>query len=849
MVYFKNLLLLAFVAFATHSNAQTSKFKWEEVKTNYANQKIPFSIPYTANNLEFLHKKGVNLKAITKDFILFSASPEFIDASYKSGDINDFYLEFSNPTALDDTARAILYVDQVHQGIAPLEDGYTGEGVIMAFIDEGLDFNHDDFKDANGNSRVIRYWDQGAGQGPTTPGLYGYGQICDSASINDGTCPFSEENSAHGTTVTGIGAGDGSANGSNMGMAPDTKIIFIESDFSLPNWTLTIADACDYIFKVADSLGKPAVVNLSLGSYLGSHDGNDPAAEMMEQLIDQKGGRLIVCAAGNSGGIGNYHVRNDITTDTSFIWLKNNPNGAGGQNTILFDLWSDMTNANYQYSYGADRQDYSFVGSTTFRSATASIGTPVFDTIYNQSGEKIASITTYTETVGGALHIQGYFESVDSTAYNFRFMTKGNGRYDLWSTATFGLSNIVQNIPSNTVMPFIDNYVLPDANQSIVSSWNCSEKVISVGNVLNRLHHIDFNGNTYNAGGNPAVSGVLSGASSKGPSRLDVIKPDVSATGDVTLAAAPNWLLNNASYNTLIDSGGYHARNGGTSMASPCVAGIGALLLEKCYNLDYEDFKAALFANATTGSYMGSLPNNSYGYGIANAHTAASSTNFVANLLGDTVICANPAIVFPEGNPLYVEWYDNSNQLFKPINAPENEIYATLVIDERGCSGKSDTVEVVQGTPATPITISLSGNVLTASQAPNYQWFIDGQEISGEVNQTTLLNDEGTYMVVTYSGDGCSEFDTLRYFLGLEEDMDNLFSAYPNPTHDKFNVTHEGNQAFLCVLMDVEGRQLRSYASKNGEEIQIDMSTLSKGVYLCNLVLNNKTYTIKVMKE
>lgn len=350
-------------------------------------------------------------------------------------------------------------------------------------------------------------------------------------------------------------------------MAPDTKIIFIETNFSLPNWTLTIADACDYVFKVADSLGRPAVVNLSVGSYLGSHDGNDPASEMMEQLLDEHGGRLIVSAAGNSGEIGNYHARNFITTDTSFVWFKSNPNGAGGANTILFDLWSDTSAAHYQYAYGADRQNYSFVGSTNFREALLNVGTPKKDTIFNANGDRIAIITTYTEFVGPAFHIQGYFNVVDSTAYNYRFMTKGSGQYDIWSTAAFGLSNMVENLPSTSVMPLIANYVLPDANQSIVSSWNCSEKVVSVANTLNRVHHIDRNYNTYNAAPG-SYPGQLSGSSSKGPSRLDVIKPNIASTGNVTLGAAPEWLRNSVASYPLLDSGGWHARNGGTSMAS-----------------------------------------------------------------------------------------------------------------------------------------------------------------------------------------------------------------------------------------------------------------------------------------
>ncbi|SFT48932.1 Por secretion system C-terminal sorting domain-containing protein [Lishizhenia tianjinensis] len=842
--------MFCFVLIAGIAYGQSPKFNWDKVMAKYGQEIIPFSVPYTYNNLNYLHREGVLIKSITKDYILCSATPNLINEGYNSGKLSDFYLEFSNPTALDDTARALLFVDQVHQGVSPLPTGYTGEGVIIGFVDQGLDFTHPDFIDDNGNNRVIRYWDQGAGTGPNTPAAYGYGQVCDSASINDGTCPYTEESSAHGTTVTGIGCGNGKANGSNMGMAPDTKIIFIETNFSLPNWTLTVADACDYVFRVADSLGRPAVVNLSVGSYIGSHDGNDPASEMMEQLLDAKRGRLIVGAAGNSGALGNYHVRNFPTSDTSFIWLKANPNGAGGANTVLFDLWSDTADATYSYAYGADRpNNFTYAGGTNFRQALVNVGTPKNDTIYNANGDRIATIITYTEIVGGAFHIQGYFNQVDSTTYNFRFMTKGSGQYDLWSTASFGLSTIVENIPSTAVMPAIANYVLPDAQQSIVSSWNCSEKIVSVANTLCRTHHIDRNYNTYNAGAG-AYPGELSSTSSKGPSRLDVIKPNISATGNVTLGAAPEWLRNNVSYYPLLDSGGYHARNGGTSMASPTVAGIGALMLEKCNRLSSEEFIAAIQNTAREESFMGALPNNGFGYGIVNALDATASTYFEAELLGDTVVCDGIALVYPDGNPISVEWYDNSTNVTLTVTQQEDSVWATYVMDERGCEGLSDTISLTVGTmPATP-SITLNGNVLTSTAANNYQWFMNGSPLTGETNQTLVINTDGTYIMGTLSNDGCWAYsDSIRYYLGVQDEVESMFKVYPNPTQGKVTIEHFQQEDFSGVITNITGAKVAGFESGILGKSEIDLSELATGLYLCKIVLNNKTYTIKVIRE
>ena len=73
--------------------------------------------------------------------------------------------------------------------------------------------------------------------------------------------------------------------------------------------------------RIADEYNMPAVANLSLGTYIGSHDGNDPAAEMMETLLDEKGGRLVVSATGNSGAKGTYHQQGNPNADTNFVWF------------------------------------------------------------------------------------------------------------------------------------------------------------------------------------------------------------------------------------------------------------------------------------------------------------------------------------------------------------------------------------------------------------------------------------------------------------------------------------------------------------------------------------------------
>ena len=198
---------------------------------------------------------------------------------------------------------------------------------------------------------------------------------------------------------------------------------------------------------------------------------------------------------------------------------------------------------------------------------------------------------------------------VDSLSYLFRFITTGNGSYDIWAGSWQGFADMIDSVP-NTV----NFYHMPDSLQTIVSSWNCSDKVVSVGNIRNQLGHIDFNNNQYYPL-DMTTPGYLSPNSSKGPSRTGVIKPDLAASGDVSLTAGPLWFLSNTANNSSIDVGGWHVRNGGTSMASPLVAGVAALFLQQCPKATYQDFINAIHSSSSSDSITGSIPNYAFGYG------------------------------------------------------------------------------------------------------------------------------------------------------------------------------------------------------------------------------------------
>src|SRR5690606_12996566 len=241
-------------------------------------------------------------------------------------------------------------------GANPVPQGYLGDEVIIGFIDTGIELAHPDFQNEDGTTRIIALWDQTQDENIPfrVPEAYGYGQEWNAEDINLGITGHNDQPSysGHGSTVAGVGAGNGNATGQFKGVAPNADLIIISSDFDHPNWSATVADAIDFIFAKAEALGKPAVVNLSLGDYYGSHDGLDAPTLFTDQLLDAAPGRVVVAAAGNSGNFFKQQTAYDIPeADTAFTWFKYNSSAQA----VYYELWADTADFNStSFAVGAD---------------------------------------------------------------------------------------------------------------------------------------------------------------------------------------------------------------------------------------------------------------------------------------------------------------------------------------------------------------------------------------------------------------------------------------------------------------------------------------------------------------
>ncbi len=214
--------------------------------------------------------------------------------------------------------------------------GETGQGVLVAIIDTGVDWRHNFFLSslAPKTSRIVRIWDPGLvatgpEQTPLGAGLAGapdYGVEYTDVHINDqlrgvvGAMPVRHVDCVgHGTHVASIAAGDGRGPYTHVGVAPEADILVVKvldlqshpNDPNPPNNALPLdqifRDCVDYVLKVADSLGEPVVLNMSFGSDLGPHDGfTDDEDFLTTTFPPALSGKVCVLAAGNSGGKGQH---------------------------------------------------------------------------------------------------------------------------------------------------------------------------------------------------------------------------------------------------------------------------------------------------------------------------------------------------------------------------------------------------------------------------------------------------------------------------------------------------------------------------------------------------------------
>jgi subtilisin family serine protease len=514
------------------------------------------------------------------------------------------------------------HVQEIHLGFN-LPQAYQGENVVMGIIDEGIDFTHPDFRDDYGRTRIKFLWDQSINNNDTATQArpYGYGKEFIGNQIDTST-EHSDGRYSHGSHVAGIACGNGLALNNYKGVAPKSDIIVVKMnlDQSDNGFLSNLVDAIKYIFDRADELGEPAVINASVGTYFGSHDGKDIQAQAIDYLITEKPGRSLVAAGGNAGSAP-IHLGYEVTADTAMTWLQ--PTGG----PVYIQAWGDSGSfENIRFSIAGERVQPGFktLGRTPFSSVINQQGIFRSDTVFSGTN-RIGIVQSGVSFLNNSWLYEFYIipDSItsingqDTSRYYWKLQTTGQGHLDAWS-----FNMVFDNLPNATIYPAIINYKSPDLTQNIVSSFTCSDKVITVGSSVNRNYYTNAN---YTITRDTAlVPGSRSTFSSCGPTRDGRIKPDITATGEWVLSCGTQADLNvlTAVDPLKVAAGRKHKRSSGTSMSAPVVAGIAALYFQRYPQATWSDVKQAILNCADRDGFTGSnLPDNQWGYGKVNGYS------------------------------------------------------------------------------------------------------------------------------------------------------------------------------------------------------------------------------------
>lgn len=209
----------------------------------------------------------------------------------------------------------------------------TGKGTILAFLDTGIDYTMDVFKDADGNSRILSIWDQ-EDQTGTPPEGFLYGSEYTREQIQEAlqsTNPFevvpSRDVLRHGTSVAGVAAGSRTDGGRRYtGAAPDADIVvvklkqckpYLREFYLIPEGVPAYAENDIMLgVKYAESFGivfeRPVILCIGVGTNQGDHAGSSPLARYLNSVAVKRS-RAVVVAGGNEGNAA-HHFAGQLKT-------------------------------------------------------------------------------------------------------------------------------------------------------------------------------------------------------------------------------------------------------------------------------------------------------------------------------------------------------------------------------------------------------------------------------------------------------------------------------------------------------------------------------------------------------
>ncbi len=492
--------------------------------------------------------------------------------------------------------------------------GLDGSGVLVGVVDTGLDVSHPDFRDANGHTRVAWLLDMSIppiGKYPDLEAQYGItdangnittGAVFDSSEIDarllDPSSVLPTDDVGHGTHVASIAAGDDPR---FTGVAPGAGLVIArvthDSTENIENDDVVRGAA--FLYDRAAAMKEPVVVNISLGTDFGPHDGTMSfETELAANLGASLPGQAMVVAAGNSGSVSEtpihqtVHVIDGQDADVSIP----SPLGAHQGSVDVWITFRDGAALSVGFK-GADGTTLDPVAPGQELGASAG-----GYTVGVVNGSSIAGSQVPAGSNSAVLVWTGAFPAGD-----YSVTLRGTGTADLYiqtggdvAMGAAGGMTFAEGVREGTIN-------LPATHPAILSVGCTVNRTrwTSITGVADGIHVplLDPGGVAFTGEVAPLGEGDVAWFSSAGPSATGVMKPEISAPGGLVIGAMssdalpgdPESIFTTSDCPTHADAGAdggpadprclqIDATHGialGTSMSSPMVAGAVALLLQK----------------------------------------------------------------------------------------------------------------------------------------------------------------------------------------------------------------------------------------------------------------------------
>lgn len=521
-----------------------------------------------------------------------------------------------------DMARPASHVTEAQDGFEFEGEtiSFDGTGVIAGMMDTGIEANHLNFKTPDGTgSRIKRlFWYQGNGGTPAT-----YNE----SNVNRFTTD--DQQASHATHVAGIMAGSykGTATFATLpnasgnvatrktgenpyyGVATGADLAFAVG----PLYTANITGGVQHIVDYAEEVGQPCVVNLSLGSTNGPHDGTDAYSRVLGRL----GQRAIICmSSGNDGDVNMSIVKEFTEGDVQLKTMLENNRMDG-----IIDIWGDDASV-YEVSlgvYNTATRTFTVLAKATGANQQYTISTAnnsTFNSGFQGSMQMVSQLNPlnnrYNVSISGTV-------APRATSQTARLAVKVDGAagHKLW---VYGNSNTA--FTSNSYIGWTTGSPSNSINDAV-----CGDNIVSVGAYTSRTSwpYLTTGGATaysYNA---TFTLGGIAPFSSYGTSFQGRDLPMITAPGANIVSSLSRFYVtgqNLTGQTTVTARSGistdYWAPMQGTSMSCPYVSGVIALWLQAKHGLDFEQVKEVL-ENSSDFSALTMRPAVKWGYGKINA--------------------------------------------------------------------------------------------------------------------------------------------------------------------------------------------------------------------------------------